>query len=228
MLKGEITAFLSLIFVLLISFIMGVMQASEIQVQKSLSRMDTDAAIYSVFGEYQKELFEDYQIFAVEGSYGSGSFSEDNIVNRLDYYGTTGIIHQTEAIQYLTDNGGQAFREQVISYMEQRTGVDAVKDIVDMAEDWEIQEIEGEKVQGKEEAAVKNYEDLLAENEELPDLGEENPFGCMEQISNEGVLSMVLPSEFSLSGKSIDLSSQPSYRSLVSGWGHRFRQRRAI
>ena len=30
---------------------------------------------------------------------------------------------------------------------------------------------------------------------------------------------MVLPSEFSLSGKSIDLSSQPSYRSLVSGWG---------
>lgn len=54
MLKGEITAFLSLIFVLLISFIMGVMQASEIQVQKSLSRMDTDAAIYSVFGEYQK------------------------------------------------------------------------------------------------------------------------------------------------------------------------------
>ncbi len=219
MLKGEITAFLSLIFVLLISFIMGVMQASEIQVQKSLSRMDTDAAIYSVFGEYQKELFEDYQIFAVEGSYGSGSFSEDNIVNRLDYYGTTGIIHQTEAIQHLTDNDGQAFREQVISYMEQRTGVDAVKDIVDMAEDWEIQEIEGEKVQGKEEAAVKNYEDLLAESEEVSDLGEENPFGCMEQISNEGVLSMVLPSEFSLSGKSIDLSSQPSYRSLVTGWG---------
>ena len=30
---------------------------------------------------------------------------------------------------------------------------------------------------------------------------------------------MVLPSEFSLSGKSIDLSSQPSYRSLVTGWG---------
>ena len=83
-----------------------------------------------------------------------------------DYYGTTGIIHQTEAIQHLTDKDGQAFREQVISYMEQRTGVDAVNDIVDLAEDWEIQEIEGEKVQGKEEAAVKNYEDLLAESEE--------------------------------------------------------------
>ncbi|MBC5689214.1 hypothetical protein H8S37_09820 [Mediterraneibacter sp. NSJ-55] len=219
MLKGEVTAFLSLIFILLISFIMGVMEAAVIQEQKSKSRIDTDAAVYSVFGEYQKELFQEYQIFGMEGSYETGDFNEQNIIRRMHYYGTTGMQHEIEAIQLLTDNQGQAFREQVVTYMEQKTGISTVKEIADMTESWKEQEIEGEKVGEKEENVLSDYEELIPEGEEAPDLGEENPFACLEEINKSGILSMVLPEEFPLSGKNVDLDSQPSYRNRITGRG---------
>ena len=66
--RGEITAFLSLVFVLLVSFILALTESSMIQTSKNQKRMDVDRALYSVFGEYQKDLLEDYDIFAFDMS----------------------------------------------------------------------------------------------------------------------------------------------------------------
>ena len=54
--KGEITAFLSLIFVLLVSFILAMLESTVIQTAKNLKRLDADRAVFSLFGEYQKDL----------------------------------------------------------------------------------------------------------------------------------------------------------------------------
>lgn len=60
--KGEITAFLSLIFVLMISFVTAILESAFVQAEKNQARLDMDRAVYSVFGEYQKELLEEYGI----------------------------------------------------------------------------------------------------------------------------------------------------------------------
>ena len=62
--KAEITAFLSLIVVLLISFIFGIIEITVIQTEKNLSRICADGAIFSVFGEYESQLMEAYHILA--------------------------------------------------------------------------------------------------------------------------------------------------------------------
>ena len=80
--KGEITAFLSLIFVLMISFVTAILESASVQAEKNQARLDMDRAVYSVFGEYQKELLEEYGIFAVEGSYETGNFSEKQLIVR--------------------------------------------------------------------------------------------------------------------------------------------------
>ena len=54
--KGEITAFLSLIFVLMISFVTAILESASVQAEKNQARLDMDRAVYSVFGEYQKEF----------------------------------------------------------------------------------------------------------------------------------------------------------------------------
>lgn len=110
--KAEITAFLSLIVVLLISFIFGIIEITVIQTEKNLSRICADGAIFSVFGEYESQLMEAYHIFGLDGSYGTGEFNEDKIIGRMHYYSNKNIDYKINGIQYLTDNKGQAFREQ--------------------------------------------------------------------------------------------------------------------
>ena len=77
--RGEVTAYLSLIFILLITFIGGIMESASIQLAKNYRRADTNRAMESVFAEYQKELLDEYDLFALDGSYETGSYGEQNI-----------------------------------------------------------------------------------------------------------------------------------------------------
>lgn len=56
--KAEITAFLSMVFVLLVSFVLGMLEVSVIQTSKSMSRLTVDRAVFSLFGGYQSELLK--------------------------------------------------------------------------------------------------------------------------------------------------------------------------
>lgn len=81
MVKAEITAFLSLIFILLVTFIGGIMESASIQMAKSYRRTDMNRAMECVFAEYQRELLEEYDIFALEGTYECGEYSDKLIEN---------------------------------------------------------------------------------------------------------------------------------------------------
>lgn len=224
--KGEMTVFLSIVFVLMISFISGIIQASSIQAGKNLARLETDRAVYSVFGEYQKELLEQYHIFGLEGSYGTGSYTEDNLISRMHYYGTDGTEHEITGIQYLTDDHGQAFREQVLTYMEQTKGIGLIRELTGLTAEWEEQEIQGKEMEEIQEETAEQMEEVsdLLETEEDTGTGgqeqiSENPFTFMEKISQYGIVSVVLPEDMVISEKTVDLEAQASYRNLRSGRG---------
>lgn len=219
--KAEVTAFLSLMFVLLISFVLGIIQISVIKTYKNLSRLTVDRALFSVFGEYEKCLLEQYHIFSIEGSYGTGEFNEERLTGRLYYYGTSGMEHEITSIQLLTDNQGHAFREQVLQYMEDSFGISIIRNYKGMTSEWEQQCIGGSQMEDKEKSLIDEYENLISPgNEEETSVEiEENPFNCVEKIENEGLLSLVLPDGMDLPGKSIDLKNQASERNLMTGRG---------
>lgn len=203
--KAEITAFLSLIVVLLISFIFGIIEITVIQTEKNLSRICADGAIFSVFGEYESQLMEAYHIFGLDGSYGTGEFNEDKIIGRMHYYSNKNIDYKINGIQYLTDNKGQAFREQVLTYMEQKYGIGLIEDLAGRTSVWEEESIQGEEIRQVEETILDEFE--------------ENPFQCLEQIERTGILSVAMPKDMPLSGRQIDLDLQASKRSLQTGRG---------
>lgn len=217
--RGEISVFLSLVFVLLISFVTGILEAAVVQTVKNISRLEADRAMFSVFGEYQRTLLKEYHVFALESGYGTGDYSEENILKRMHYYGTEGMEYSVSSMQYLTDNGGQAFREQVTAYMELRYGVGLVRDLMGMTEQWEEQSIQADNMEETEESILDDYRELAGgeASENLPE--EQNPFSTIETIENEGILSLVLPDEMDLSGKRINLEDQVSYRRLTTGYG---------
>ena len=61
--------YLSLVFILLISFAGAMLESASLQNVKNYRRADMTRAVESIFAEYQKELWEVYGIFALEGSY---------------------------------------------------------------------------------------------------------------------------------------------------------------
>ena len=163
--KGEITAFLSLIFVLMISFVTAILESASVQAEKNQARLDMDRAVYSVFGEYQKELLEEYGIFAVEGSYETGNFSEKQLIDRMHYYGASGIWPEVEGIQFLTDQNGQAFREGAVKYMEDLYGISIIQGLGALAEKWEQQEITGEQTKDESNQSLEELDDMLNQNQ---------------------------------------------------------------
>lgn len=206
--KGEITAFLSLIFVLLVSFILAMLQSAQIQTEKNLKRLAVDKAMFSVFGEYQRELLEDYEVFSIESTYGTGQYEDAQILNRMAYYGSMGIEQTITDIQFLTDNDGQAFREQVLEYMESKTGIEMLQDVTGLSAEWQEEKLKGAEVS-------EQLEQMLIQGDTL--LPEENKE--ILEIKKTGILSLVLPESFELSGKYVGSEQQVSSRSKNTGRG---------
>ena len=175
---------------------------------------------------------EQYHVFGIDLGYRTGNYEEENLIQRLHYYNSGSTDHQIKGIQYLTDQSGQAFREQVLAYMEQRYGMDLVKKFTGTTEKWEQTETEESDMEKKTDEmtdAMEQVNDSLdasgsqtegedvEESPSLPD--EENPFRIMQKIKKEGILSVVIPKGKKVSEKSVHLSGQASKRTLKKGYG---------
>ncbi|CUX37145.1 hypothetical protein BN3456_01798 [Clostridium sp. C105KSO13] len=216
--RGEITAFLSLIFVLLISFIAAMLEGTIVQVSKNQKRLAVDSAIFSIFGEYQKELLKNYEILAIDSSYGTDSPNEQNLLDHMYYYGTTGMEHNILGIQYLSDNKGCAFREQVLEYMEETYGISAVRELTGKTGIWEELKQQGEEASQRDEIVNRELDDFINENEIiLPE--EDNPLPHVEALKHSSILELVLPKDFQLSARAIIPEEQAGSRGLRSGRG---------
>ena len=212
--RAEITVFLSMVFILIVSFILGIFEITVVHTAKNLSRLETDRAVFSIFGEYQKELLEEYHIFAIEGSYGTGDYTEDRLTARMHYYETGETDHEVTDIQFLTDNRGQAFREQVTAYMEECYGIGLIRDFTGLTAEWEEESIRGEQVLEEENRLLDQFEEMKAEAGT-----HDSEVSAFEQIDKSGILAAVMPQDMELSGRKIDPGSQPSRRALNTGRG---------
>lgn len=216
--KGEVTAYLSLIFILLVTFMGAVLESASIQTAKNYYRADMNRAIECMFAEYQKELLEEYDIFALEGSYETGAYSEEGLFKRLAYYGADRIGQEIRRIQFLTDNGCQAFREQAALYMEHKYGLSGAEGFLGKADLWRQQGEEAEKYGQMEAEKQAELSRLLKENEgELPDRG--NPVAHFDMLKSAPLLTLVTPKNMQVSEKSIQLSDMASHRELNRGYG---------
>ena len=184
---AEMTVFLSLIFVIFLSFIGGILESASLQGMKSEKRADVSLAMDSVFAEYHSKLFELYHIFSLDGSYESDADEEKKICDRLNYYAGMEAKHEIEKIQMLTDHNGQAFYEQAVRWMETEIGHGVLEQIPKMEELWKEQE---EQYTDREEELDQALEEV---EEAMP--SEENPFTDVIQMRNDDFLKKILPSE---------------------------------
>lgn len=216
-LKGEVTVYLTLVFALIMSLVTALTESASIQMAKNYRRADMNRAMECVFAEYQKELLEQYDLFGLEAGYETGSYSEENIKNRLAYYGAD-MDNQIKRIELFTDNHGQAFIREVGKYMKHRYGVSWADQYLGNTSLWKHQE-EQVGTFGREETLQKEtLESLLKDQEaELPT--EENPMAHVGVLKSTPILNLVLPKDKQVSEKRIALSDMPEKRQNQTGYG---------
>lgn len=213
--KGEITAFLSLIFLLILSFLGAIIESASIQVLKNHKRADTSLALESIFAEYQKELLEEYDIFALDGSYGEGKSDENKIIKRLEYYGAQKHVNQIQHSELLTDHQGTPFYRQAVKYMKSKIGIMEEKEEHSY---WEEQQESGTKFEKEEEEVEENLDSMLGEAQEsLPSAN--NPMESVTAIQKSGLLKIIVENPEQLSKKSIKKEELASMRKLNKGKG---------
>lgn len=84
--KGSITIFLSLIMLLILSVILTTIESARVNTAKTLINRALITSMESVMAEYYRPLFDNYHLFALEGSYGTGSIQEAMITHKVEEY----------------------------------------------------------------------------------------------------------------------------------------------
>lgn len=190
--------FLSLVFVLFLSFIGGMIQSASIHITKSEKRTDTKLALESVFAEYHSDMQKEYGIFAKPDS------DETELSRRLWFYGAKNMKHEIRKIQFLTDGNGEAFYEQAIRSLGGE--VADAKAVPVMS--WEEQE----------QNVNQQLEDMLTEAQQsLPE--ENNPIEVVKNLKKLNLLSIVLSNPETVSNRYVLLDELPSHRILAKGTG---------
>ena len=137
--KGSITIFAALSMMLVASLTLALLEAARVQGLDYYARKMTETGLESACAEYQPLLWQDYHILALDGSYGSGKFSIENVNDRITYYAEknleekrtllnllgTNLFHlgldEVTAKEYLllTDKNGEVFLNLVAETMEE-------------------------------------------------------------------------------------------------------------
>lgn len=200
--RGELSIFLALLSVIFLSLFLSLMDGAWVGLSKSNARRFSILAINSVFGEYQTELFQDYEVFGLDCGYRAGAGSEENILahyrDYLSYHTDMGKAlsslgvpvnwrltltdAEVTAKELLTDRGGAPFREQISEAMQMTLGIEAVQKLVNGQEDvseirklentWETESEQNEKALAKSKEQAKE-EQSKEEQVEEPQAEEE-------------------------------------------------------
>ncbi len=216
--KGEITAFLSLLFILMVSLAGALVESASVQVLKNLKRADMNLAIESVFAEYHKDLLDKYELFGVDAGYGESEMNKDMLLERLSYYGACGIENEVNRAELLSDSSGKAFYIQVIRYMKNKLGLNFMEGSTEKVLEWQTQNEKAEEYSREDLQIQEELNSMLEETgESLPQ--EENPIQSITNIKKSNLLNIIVSNPEEISNRNIEISKLPSGRQLNKGKG---------
>lgn len=143
--KGSITVFLSLMLSLLLSLLCASIESVRIASARTQIINGMDIGLYSLFGEYDKDLLKDYHLFLLDGSCGGGTLKLSVIYKELESYLKPVLKQNSQKLTFLqgglesyrlaTDEDGEVFYQQVIHYMKETIGIHGVQLLLDRMSD---------------------------------------------------------------------------------------------
>lgn len=241
--KGSVTVFVSLLLAVILLLFDVMFRSVQISGGRIQIAAGMEEGLYSLFAEYDRELFNTYHLFFLEGGYGTDKMQpgrfykevEDTVVKscypKENYLGIRGenlwkCYVRSGAITGIilaTDNMGNAFRMQAIDYMKDKISMQGIQLLLKETEkqDQLFSELSSVDVEGIEQKARQEYEGEQTEIKEKTEIRKDfvNPIEVIQEIKKKGILSLVLPVGQPLSVKKIQGNTTIGRRENKKGLG---------
>lgn len=246
-LEGVITVFLSMIFLVIVSLVFTTVESARVQATRMVMETGVDAAMESMLAGYDRSLYEDYDVFFFDGSYGAENVSVDQLAAELNGYLETSLHPEQEILEantdfyklsaeeasigsvaLATDDNGSVFRSQAIASMRTAMGVDIVEKLV-LNHDWAVENIEDGSFYEEQEEEVEHSLISLQDEKAQVDCekseeaaraeSEEDLTEEVMQMKSAGILELTHPSPEKISKRCVSVNQLPSHRKLNQGNG---------
>lgn len=194
--QGSITVFMALILSLIIALVCTSVESVKMAASRVQIANGADIGLYSLFAQYDRKLLDDYELFYIDGSWGSSALELSRVYDTVEQYmepvleqnwlqlklASGGITGYTLA----SAQGGRPFRAQAAAYVKDTLGSQGVQLLLEKVKTGAAQaqgkeelyeqaqrEHSMEKYDGEMEAAAENSSQ--AEQDLIREQGEEAP-----------------------------------------------------
>lgn len=243
--KGYITLYLTLTLGVMLTFVFLLLEGVRSETIRTETETVLDIGLYSVFGEFNRQLLEQYDLFFVDTSYGQGKPDVRRSEEHLQYYmnenfqkqrqngmlGITDVTNLTcdnvifENYMYASDEDGEVLKNQIVDYMQDKVGISSLERILSDFEVIQKGNYLTMDISAAWEDADANLNSLLekrkqelSDNEEEP-IGLDNPADYVKGIRGQGILGLALSREKEVSAMTIHPEYYLSHRKNEKGMG---------
>lgn len=242
--EGYITVYLSLSLLVMLSLIFSLIEGIRMQTIRFQTECVMDIGLNSIFAEFNRELLEQYDLFAIDSTYGYEQESGDRTVSHLlqymnmnyiapgrtripDYKDLTAVHADNGAlseVSYLSDEDGMVLKYQIVQYMKEKTGMALAEDLI------RTDVLEKESGYGGLESQKESNFSLIdgileelnaAREEEEDEISISNPADQVEGMRAGSVLSFAVKDSGDISCKGVEVYSLISHRNHEEGAGLR-------
>ena len=227
--NAYLTIYLTLCMTLVLSLCLTLIEGARRNGARLEAEIAMENGLQSILAEYHRELFYQYNIFAIDSSYGSELAAKANTERHLkqyldknldlndvfsgsflyrDFFGLSSGDVKLTKVSYLTDEGGSVFRHCAADAVKDDLGLNLLSELQEWMRKIEVNGLEERKVEEEKSALdseIQEYDGMEIDtgDEEPYILRVINPTDRIEAQRNKGILKLVLKDDAALSANAI-------------------------
>lgn len=168
--RGSITIFLTLILSLLLSLVCGSIESVRMAAARTQILNSLDIGLYSLFGQYDALLLQEYDLFMLDGSCGGGTLKMASVYDAMEPYIRQVLKQNSQKLSLVqsgftgyrlaTDEDGEVFYQQAVDGMRETLGIQGIERLLENMQEREqkTREAEQEAAAAEQKHSLESYQ----------------------------------------------------------------------
>lgn len=218
--NAYLTVYLAMILAVLLSFCLLLIEGARKNGAALKAACAADTALQSVLAEYHRELLEQYNLFAIDASYGTSfcgkrnteahlySYLQQNLSEeKRDFFHINAQGAELTGVSILSDGNGAVFRMRAVEAIRDDVGLELLEQLQEWVQTVEINGLEEADPEQEKEFLDKEIEEYeyVYEGQDGKEMVKklDNPTSSLNQLRQKGILGLVLEEGQEISGRTI-------------------------